>query len=673
VRLKTLAEERREWLANFEVASPTDMEVMLTPQIDSSQSIGKSDIATGGVRFTYSSLRNPPGAAEQQKMKLFRFFLFHHELVSHISHRLQEGAALRDSLENLLDYKNRQVLDAVIEVLSQNICGMKGEQWLHILGLAREYRYAPDKGWNINSIFRVLRSPIEALSNEFQQINKTSLFAQMNAPDVAERTLVSTQMEMAYPHELLGEVRRKLEEKQKDPGQVDSIVSLLAQSNSAGGLGALMPDLLRGWKDNGMDAICYMWIYRSLVHSPDGVDSVIHPEALEALLACLEDTGIEREFDLSKDWGIAEKIKVHYYSFTLDNGARIYYMLDNGFTSGRERKYIADELYPENLFEQARQMALYRLAYLTHLKHLKSQHQVKDKFILVGNEMYTALNVPDVCDDEFANDSDFVDPLVVHINHAPVNAAVKTFPKGHDLYLKWHIKPEYGQLIAKFGNISLAHLSAARADMIFGVSKKATRNLRLGLFKDYADKVYPREEDTDKYWTTNGVHPYSWQSPRLRYCIRKYMELAGVDNDDFSGFFAVLKQEAELKRDFIEELEEIFDHQLQELFDWLKQFNLEILPNPLLGVFRRLVNYKCAEALMMILEDPRLRALFIKAMVTLITGGRPFEKEVADRVKARSHGAKEKAQELRERVVHIPVYDYSVAPMLLRGLAAFIM
>ncbi|MBW2045207.1 MAG: hypothetical protein JRI96_10050, partial [Deltaproteobacteria bacterium] len=108
---------------------------------------------------------------------------------------------------------------------------------------------------DITSVVWSLAEQLHRLAKQDIYLPITSSFAKINAPDAVKRTVVSLQVEAAYPQELLDKVRWKMSEAQDKPEEVNRILSVLSQSSCAGGLGALMPDLIRGWQDNGMDVI----------------------------------------------------------------------------------------------------------------------------------------------------------------------------------------------------------------------------------------------------------------------------------------------------------------------------------------------------------------------------------------------------------------------------------
>ncbi|RLC35768.1 hypothetical protein DRH29_05815, partial [candidate division Kazan bacterium] len=231
-----------------------------------------------------------------------------------------------------------------------------------------------------------------------------------NASLVAQRTIVSSQMEIALVREILRKVRREARARGYSTEEIKNrIIPQLAQLTMTGGLGALMPDEIRGLANNGADVVGITPLYSKWIKGGEAVDE----KYVKILLSVLDDTGIVYKI---KDF----EIKVYFYKLDKLERAKLYFLYSPS---------IFDGVYPDPAggVKRTEQMVIFRKAQFKLLKILKQKRKTKDKFIFLTNELYTGLVPPGALRDEYTEDEDFKESLVYQINHSVVPAAFPDF------------------------------------------------------------------------------------------------------------------------------------------------------------------------------------------------------------------------------------------------------
>ncbi|OQX86925.1 MAG: hypothetical protein B6D55_04810, partial [Candidatus Omnitrophica bacterium 4484_70.2] len=174
-----------------------------------------------------------------------------------------------------------------------------------------------------------------------------------NTPHIFQRTIVSSQMEIGLVREVFRKVRREARARGYSTEEIKNrIIPQLAQLTMAGGLGALMPDLIKGLADNGVDVVGITPLYSKWIKGGEAVDE----KYVKILLSVLDDTGIVYKI---KDF----EIKVYFYKL---GRARLYFLYSPS---------IFDGLYPDPAggVRRTEQMVIFRKAQFKLLKILKQE------------------------------------------------------------------------------------------------------------------------------------------------------------------------------------------------------------------------------------------------------------------------------------------------------------
>ncbi|MCX5712114.1 MAG: glycogen/starch synthase, partial [Candidatus Omnitrophica bacterium] len=163
-----------------------------------------------------------------------------------------------------------------------------------------------------------------------------------NAPKAFNRTVASFQMEMGIPFELLDKMAQMLIARGSSEKDIEEILSKLSELTMAGGLGALMPDLIRGWADNGIDTVGMFILYSSMIKGIGGQSQPIPAGYVDLMLEALGEPVAKIPLNI---WDRPEPVEITVYSSMLGNSRIFYFYCPEVF----------DELYPDNYDHRAEQ------------------------------------------------------------------------------------------------------------------------------------------------------------------------------------------------------------------------------------------------------------------------------------------------------------------------------
>lgn len=263
--------------------------------------------------------------------------------------------------------------------------------------------------------------------------------------------------------------------------------------------------------------------------------------------------------------------------------------------------------------------------------------------VIVQSETPTLFAHPRLFKDVFQEDPFFKDALCVFNDHTPLEYAHPIWPKGTLDWVK--TDPALYEPFLRNGQMDVTQFLVAKADGVYGVAKKHAVVMRaMPSLKPYADKIQS---------ITNGVSRELWQH-------ELFQKTEGVSDAE------LISRKDKLKA---------------ETIDWLwRRANLwpawakKAKHRPLALWTRRITSYKRLDLLNVIFENPSLRERFLKTDVTLVVGGRVYQRDnVSEKMVYHLVDFLNKDQELGDRVVFLQNYNVWEAPRLFHGADASVM
>jgi glucan phosphorylase len=329
----------------------------------------------------------------------------------------------------------------------------------------------------------------------------TSKWLEQNAPNLKDRVIVSWQLEMGF-HPELSLALLEVMQKEVDKGGIsiqdaDILLKKISMSTMAGGLGALMPDLVRGIADNGASVVALNMIYD---RHEDGTEAGKWlKEALKNL------SGYQHIDDIA----------------LIHDGNERTVSIDICKLGGALQVWIygLDELYKgdQNSQERASQMKFYNAAGQAVIKELRKRWLIaqEKKLIHLENEAYTHHPKEE--------------GAVIIVNHTVVAGGMPNYLKS----LFSDLVGQYGDSIFdRSGRLRLEVLGAIRAMKIIGVSIDHTRILKEAVFpeslrdvganKEMIAEILSKIVMDNEYGSSNGTHPKHFQAPEAQNLIDKY-------------------------------------------------------------------------------------------------------------------------------------------------------
>jgi len=474
------------------------------------------------------------------------------------------------------------------------------------------------------------------------EINRRWL--EQNAPHLKDRTIVSWQLEMAFHPELSLALIEVLE-KEVGKGNIsiqdaNMLLEKAGMSSMAGGLGALMPDLVRGMADNGAEMVTLNIVYDRY---EDGTESGKWlKEALKSLNGYSSIKGMTIEYD-------GQTRTIDIYLCRLGNALQVW--IDG-----------LDYLYKgiQNSQERASQIKFYNTAGLAVIEELQKRGIIgNDKKILhMENEAYTYLPKE--------GDS-------IIINHTVVAGGMPNYSES----LFPELRKQYGAFIFDHaGRFRPELLGARRALRILGVSTDHTRILSDTVFpaslKDTGANPETSEEilrkivRNDEYGSSNGTHPKHFQAPEVQDLIDKYKTRFGNGAMDDNALIACLEADPAAKDQFMGELDSVASGLEAHLLTLLRTRGIKWNESSNMlhtgAISRRVVDYKELRQFINILQDENMRERFRKSGVRVIIGGRFGPDKLAHiRRLAEEH-------QLQGQVAVFENYNISDAPIIMQGI-----
>lgn len=477
----------------------------------------------------------------------------------------------------------------------------------------------------------------------------TSKWLEQNAPNLKDRVIISWQLEMGF-HPELSLALLEVMQKEVDKGGIsiqdaDILLKKISMSTMAGGLGALMPDLVRGMADNGASVVALNMIYDRY---EDGTEA---GKWLKETIKSLEGYSIIKGIELEYD---GKKITVDAYTCRLGGALQVW-------IDGSGYLYEGNQ----NSHERASQMKLYNAAGQAVIKELRSRGLIAQgkKLIHLENEAYTHLPKEE--------------GAVIIVNHTVVAGGMPNYLKS----LFSDLVGQYGDSIFdRSGRLRLEVLGAIRAMKIIGVSIDHTRILKevvfpeslrdVGANKEMIAEILSKIVMDNEYGSSNGTHPKHFQAPEAQNLIDKYKTQFGNATMDDNELIAYLEADPAAKDQFMEKLDSVTSgletHLLALLrtqgIKWSKSSNMHTG-----AIIRRIVDYKELRQFINILQDGNMRERFKKSGVRVIIGGRFGPDKLAHIRKLAE------AYQLQDQVAVFENYNISDAPIIMQGVGFTVM
>lgn len=466
---------------------------------------------------------------------------------------------------------------------------------------------------------------------------------EQNAPHLKNRTIVSWQLEMAF-HPELSLALIEVMEKEVGKGNIsiqdaNVLLEKAGMSSMAGGLGALMPDLVRGMADNGAEMVTLNIVYDRY---EDGTESGKWlKEALKSLNGYSSIKGITIEYD-------GQTRTIDIYLCRLGNALQIW--IDG-----------LDYLYKgiQNSQERASQIKFYNAAGLAVIEELQKRGIIEnDKKILhMENEAYAYLPKK--------GDS-------VIINHTVVAGGMPNYSES----LFPELRKQYGAFIFDHtGRFRPELLGAMRALRILGVSRDHTRILRdtvfpaslkdVGANPETSEEILHKIVRNDDYSSSNGTHPKHFQAPAVQDLIDKYKTRFGNEVMDDNALIAYLEANPAAKNQFMEELDIAASGLEAHLLTLLRTRGIKWSESSSMhtgAISRRVVDYKELRQFINILQDENMRERFRKSGVRVIIGGR-FGPDKLAHIRRLAE-----EYQLQDQVAVFENYNIGDAPIIMQGI-----
>ncbi|MEW6170924.1 MAG: glycogen/starch/alpha-glucan phosphorylase, partial [Candidatus Omnitrophota bacterium] len=410
----------------------------------------------------------------------------------------------------------------------------------------------------------------------------------------------------------------------------------LAKVLMAGGLGSFKPDLVRGWY-KVLEEYWGSIEARKHLH----VMGILYARAIKGQGALVPRGAIAGGDLIDIVKGCLTRVKT--YAIDLDITINNYYINNvkvesykNPYSELKEYWLYCPEIFheaycgnPDDDF-RAVQTLLYRKVVLGFIKDNIKEGNIGRRLLFSTSEVNTTLLIPQVVNDKYRDDSDFVDLLVHHYNHTIVPEGMTCY-NGH-MFGRLGIAEPFSDCMY-FGKVDLVKITGRVSDVITGCSSVHTKILREDIFKEVADKVV----EDDLFGNSEGSDIERWQGKGIQELIRKYMRLLGAV--DYVDLFEKLDHDPSRKRKFIKEFLAIKRSQkrafVEALFKGtfgainitareLKALGVKFIDMPFLTFVRRVVNYKCPDFIINMFCDPAFRESVVRSGAVIFVGGRKF-------------------------------------------------
>ena len=375
-------------------------------------------------------------------------------------------------------------------------------------------------------------------------------FAEQHLPDLANNwTIVTSQMERGLDHRILDAMAKRYGE---------PLASVLAQLNLTGGLGALMPDLIEGWRRNGLQVISTDPLYEG-IKGQEFVAGVNRARRFGDYVREMyqdkkrDDLNFKFFLNMGTDYKnmapFSHKLERGLEVEVYETDARGDYLLDIFFTDDPapgetqgKRVSIFNMVYPNDPLWQDMQVAAYSKAKQLLLKELQKRGVARRQIIFEDNETYAS--VPTRL---------FPDAMHSQRNHSVVDAAVY-----HPRAVSYELLEYPGYLRDKLirgDQIYATNWAGLENERVKGVSLyEHTPVLGEDLFAGSIQEIAGYNENGMR--STNGVLIDRWQAPEIRGLLGHFKKVLNIpvnDDESLDGalFDALLKPDnAALRADF---------------------------------------------------------------------------------------------------------------------------
>ncbi|MGQ0645697.1 MAG: glycogen/starch/alpha-glucan phosphorylase [Elusimicrobiota bacterium] len=445
----------------------------------------------------------------------------------------------------------------------------------------------------------------------------------------ANLKILETAMEFSFPAEVLDTLGRRFGA---------AVAREAAMSTSVGGIGPLLRERVMAQAELGLDVVGVSLLYDTVWsqgwHAWNHLFIQRKPVG-EFVRSVLDQTGIVLSLELFD--GTRARVSVWKASY----GRATVYFLDCPEITGVV--YPCQEDAPPMTKDPNEWADLQRLKQswvvgrgaLALAKALDFRPDV-----ITLSETPTCFALHRLVDDAFKKDPFFDRAAYVFNDHTPLEYAHPIWPRKTLDRVKMD-PVMYGPFLMKTGDrdpgqVDLTRLLVARADGVYGVSKKHGDVMRaMPSLKDYAPKIGH---------ITNGVHRTTWQAPVF----------AGADQLSDGELIAAKER---LK---------------ESLIGWLwRRANLwpvwmkSTRGRPILLWTRRITSYKRLDMLHTVFRDAPSRKRFLDSGVVLLVGGRIYQRDnVSEGMVYNLVELLNKDDAMGERVVFLDNFNVWEAPRL---------
>ncbi|MBU2436638.1 MAG: glycogen/starch/alpha-glucan phosphorylase, partial [Candidatus Omnitrophica bacterium] len=475
----------------------------------------------------------------------------------------------------------------------------------------------------------------------------------LSLKDILEHcSIYSFQMEHCVERSFMEDLKQSLIRSGIGEYKAQKLTQRFAMLMMAGGLGSFKPDLTRSehevlksilgeeWAKEHF-AVCGVF-YSKFIRGFKKPGEEVEEEVVNEAIKLFGDPVKTVEIKLEKD-------AVDY--FGLKNEVVIAGIFKEKHLPVSQYWLVCPEIYLEiypgenNDKWRALQSIIYREAYLRFIK--EREEGKRNSLIFTMSEVNTTLVFPWVVEDKHKYDPLFApeNVSVHHYNHTIVLAGMAFYEEALFKILK--ISQEYNDCIVwkdELGRkiVDMAKLTARALkknnnawNFITGCSDIHTQKLKEEIFKDFRDLVRQ-----DNLWrNTEGAVSKRWMGDEVRKVVNKYMKILGLREDceedyDLLKFYLDNDENQQVK--FIEELLTAKRIQKKRFIEELKKKTFgdtgltdeeldALIDRAFIAGARRLVDYKCADLILELLENNEaFRQRFVAAKPVLFTGGREF-------------------------------------------------
>ncbi|MDO8603202.1 MAG: glycogen/starch/alpha-glucan phosphorylase [Candidatus Omnitrophota bacterium] len=442
--------------------------------------------------------------------------------------------------------------------------------------------------------------------NRYQDMEWTRKFSKL----VAERNVCVFHMENALSRQILDNLYNRFLQKGYTKKAAEFAVGRIAQLTMAGGLGNIKRELGDSWSEKGVNPKSFNLLYGRWIKGVGNIDQSLVGTVLETM----GDSQFKFKTKIFNRDNVNEEIEVEVTIYRDPFSPSNYWIYC---------PEIFDGAYPDNKVHLAQQLLLYRKASLEYLLYLHSKGEIKDKFLFSLSEVYTALLIPDVIEDEYSNNPVLKDIFIHHYNHTVVAAGMPKLPQF--LYDILHIKEKYRNSVVQYGEIVLADLIGQGSDEITGCSMKHTKVLRENNMAKFKDKI----SDNITEANSEGAYIDNWQDEEMQKAYERYfLMLEATDDEDL---FKKLDENQDIRERFTKDMLLAKERQKQVFKEWQISYGIKLEDGlKSASLTRRMVPYKRLDVITAMLGIGSYMNQLREFKIGFFVGGRHFDIDQSD-------------------------------------------